>query len=61
MPINNKSVIALIASAVLLVATAAVLYAYQFGLFTKKIPIERVNHSEVRAAWDMSTRDLTNR
>jgi hypothetical protein len=57
MPINNKSVVALMASAIFLVATAVVLYAFEYGLIAGKAHGERKNHSEVRAAYNP---DITN-
>lgn len=50
MPINNKSVAALIVSGVLLLSAAVVVYALQYGVFTSKAPVERKNHTEVRVA-----------
>jgi hypothetical protein len=60
MTTNNKNVIALIVSGVLLVATAIAVYALQYGLFTSKAVSERINHSEVRAAWDQTNKNLNN-
>jgi hypothetical protein len=61
MPINNKSVMALIVSAVVLVATAVALYAYEYSLVGRKAGGERKNHSEVRAAHTITTTDTDNK
>jgi len=61
MPINNKSVVALMASAIFLVATAVVLYAYEYGLITRKVHGERKNHSEVRAAYNLVSTNENNK
>ena len=58
MPISNKNVTALIVSGILLLAASVAVYALQYGLFSRKVSVERKNHSEVRVALGRSATNL---
>jgi len=51
MPINHKSIIALISCAILMILAFLAICAYQRGYFGSRAFVERKNHSEVRAAY----------
>jgi flagellar basal body-associated protein FliL len=60
MTISHKSVIALITSVILLLATAIALYVYGFGSSSMVARAERKNHSETRAAFNLTAPNIGN-
>jgi hypothetical protein len=54
MPINHKSIIALMSCAILMILAFTAICAYQqgyFGSLAFKASAERINHSEIRTAF----------